>query len=197
MQIPTLENINKEIWNLIESGVNDITSSFHFPSLSTISLDGNPTSRTVVLRSVNYEKKTMSFNTDIRSSKWQEMNKNANISMHIYDFNKKTQIRIVGQAMLNYNNKAWEDAWNSSTIMGKECYSTPCNPSTIIDNPEIIDKNIKDIKFKSDELDQFKVNFGRIDIKIMSIDWLYLLHTGHRRAKFTYNENIEMVWLAP
>ena len=36
MQIPTLENINKEIWNLIESGVNDITSSFHFPSLSTI-----------------------------------------------------------------------------------------------------------------------------------------------------------------
>ena len=33
--------------------------------------------------------------------------------------------------------------------MGKECYSTPCNPSTIIDNPEIIDKNIKDIKFKS------------------------------------------------
>ena len=110
MQIPTLENINKEIWNLIESGVNDITSSFHFPSLSTISLDGNPTSRTVVLRSVNYEKKTMSFNTDIRSSKWQEMNKNANISMHIYDFNKKTQIRIVGQAMLNYNNKAWEDA---------------------------------------------------------------------------------------
>ena len=86
---------------------------------------------------------------------------------------------------------------NSSTIMGKECYSTPCNPSTIIDNPEIIDKNIKDIKFKSDELDQFKVNFGRIDIKIRSIDWLYLLHTGHRRAKFTYNKNIEMVWLAP
>ena len=192
MQIPTLENINKEIWNLIESGVNDITSSFHFPSLSTITLDGNPTSRTVVLRSVNYEKKIMQMNNFSNN-----YNKNANISMHIYDFNKKTQIRIVGQAMLNYNNKAWEDAWNSSTIMGKECYSTPCNPSTIIDNPEIIDKNIKDIKFKSDELDQFKVNFGRIDIKIRSIDWYYLLHTNPGRAKFTYNKNIEMVWLAP
>ena len=58
-------------------------------------------------------------------------------------------------------------------------------------------KNIKDIKLISNELDKFKVNFGRVNINIKSIDWLYLLYSGHRRAKFTYNEGIEMSWLAP
>ena len=197
MEITSLNVIHKQIWNLLENGINDASSSFHFPNLATIDIDGNPTSRTVVLRSINYDKKTISFNTDIRSNKWLEMNKNSNVHIHIYDFNKKIQIRIRGQAVLSYNNKDWDDAWNASTIMGKECYSTPCNPSTIIDDPEIIDKNIKDIKLISNELDKFKVNFGRVNINIKSIDWLYLLHSGHRRAKFTYNEEIEMSWLAP
>ena len=82
----------------MKNGINDISSTFRFPNLATIILDMNPTSRTIVLRSVNY----------------------------------------------------------------------------------------KD-----------KVIFGRVDIHIEWIDWLYLLHTGHRRAKFSYDTKIKMNWLAP
>ena len=191
----SLNSIHEEIWNLMKNGIDDISSAFHFPNLSTINLDGYPTSRTVVLRSVNYENKVISFNTDIRSNKWVELKKNKNASIHIYDFKNKTQVRLFCSAFLNYNNKNWDEAWNSSTNMSKECYATPYKPSSIIDNPENIDININNLKNK--ELEIYKVNFGRVDLCIKSIDWLYLLHSGHRRAQFNYKKQTEMNWLAP
>lgn len=191
----SLENIHKEIWSHIENGISDTSSAFHFPSLSTINLQGHPTSRTVVLRYADIKKKIISFNTDIRSQKWSEIKKNKNILIHIYDFKKKTQIRITGLAKLNYKNKNWENAWNITSDMSKECYSTPHSPSINIENPKDIDVNIKNIN--KSELNQYKINFGRIDISVKKIDWLYLIHSGHRRASFTYKNNIQMNWVAP
>ena len=195
MQNLSLENIPKEIWSHLKNGIKDISSAFHFPSLSTINLDGYPTSRTVILRNIDFKKKLISFNTDIRSQKWFEMKNNNNILLHIYDFKNKTQLRITGKAFLNYKNKNWDNAWNSLSIMSKECYSSPHSPSIYIENPKDIDQNIKTIK--KDCLDKYKINFGRIDVEVKIIDWLYLLHSGHRRAKFTYNKKLKMTWLAP
>ena len=50
MQNLSLNSILEEIWNLLKNAIDDISSAFHFPNLATISLDMNPTSRTVVLR---------------------------------------------------------------------------------------------------------------------------------------------------
>ena len=56
----------------------------------------------------------------------------------------------------------------------------------------------KFIEIKNTDLDIYKANFGRVEIKIHCIDWLYLKHTGHRRAKFEYKNNkCNMSWLAP
>ena len=52
-------------------------------------------------------------------------------------------------------------------------------------------------KIKTENYEKYKVNFGRVDIKIYSLDWLYLIHSGHRRAKFIYDKEISMVWIAP
>ena len=50
---------------------------------------------------------------------------------------------------------------------------------------------------EGENYEKYKVNFGRVDIKIYSLDWLYLIHSGHRRAKFIYDKEISMVWIAP
>jgi pyridoxamine 5'-phosphate oxidase len=195
MKILSLNTIHEEIWDYLENGIKDTSSSFHFPIVSSIDANGNPSTRTVVLRRVNKKNKIISFNTDIRSNKWIEIKHNKNVSVHIYDFSKKTQIRIKGTANLNYENEKWLTAWNSTPNMSRECYASPYPPSIVIKNPEDIDKNIKTIKHE--ELDKYKENFGTIDIHIKSIDWLYLLYSGHRRAQFTYKQNINMVWIAP
>ena len=106
-----------------------------------------------------------------------------------------SQIRILGKAIVNYKNKIWESAWNSTRRMSRECYSTPYSPSTVISKPEDIDLNLK--KIKTEDYEKYKINFGRIDIHIYSLDWLYLVHSGHRRAKFIYDKEVSMVWIAP
>lgn len=190
-----LKNIHSQVWEDFKDGVKNTKSSFHFPVISTIDKDGFPSSRTVVLRKIDKKNKIISFNTDIRSNKWLEIKDNEKISVNIYDTNKKTQIRILGIGVLNYNNTRWNSAWESTPNMSRECYSTPYSPSTIIKEPEDIDNYLKNITDK--EFKKFKVNFGRIDVHIHTLDWLYLIHSGHRRAKFTYDKKISMNWLAP
>ncbi|MFP6779347.1 MAG: pyridoxamine 5'-phosphate oxidase family protein [Alphaproteobacteria bacterium] len=190
-----LKNIHSQVWEDFKDGVKNTKSSFHFPVISTIDKDGFPSSRTVVLRKIDKKNKIISFNTDIRSNKWNEIINNNKVSVSIYDTSKKTQIRILGKAIVNYKNKIWESAWNSTPRMSRECYSTPYSPSTVISKPEDIDLNLK--KIKTEDYEKYKINFGRIDIHIYSLDWLYLVHSGHRRAKFIYDKEVSMVWIAP
>ena len=190
-----LKNIHSQVWEDFKDGVKNTKSSFHFPVISTIDKDGFPSSRTVVLRKIDKKNKIISFNTDIRSNKWNEIINNNKVSVSIYDTSKKTQIRILGKAIVNYKNKIWESAWNSTPRMSRECYSTPYSPSTVISKPEDIDLNLK--KIKTEDYEKYKINFERIDIHIYSLDWLYLVHSGHRRAKFIYDKEVSMVWIAP
>ena len=195
MKKMSLNTIHNKIWEDLEEGVSNSKSGFHFPVISTIDKNGYPSSRTVVLRKIEKKNKIISFNTDIRSKKWLEIKNNNKVSVNIYDAIKKTQIRIIGNGILNYNNENWDNAWESTPNMSRECYSTPYSPSTIIQEPEDIDNNLKNIK--DQEFENFKLNFGRIDLYIHTLDWLYLIHTGHRRAQFIYGSKISMTWLAP
>ena len=60
-------------WTLIEEGVRDRRSIFHLPTVASISVDGSPTIRTVVLRGVNVSERSLRFHTDRRSAKFLEL----------------------------------------------------------------------------------------------------------------------------
>ena len=80
--------------------------------------------------------------------------------------------------------------------MSKICYSSLFPPSSKIADPMETDNLIKNIK--REQIEKGKKNFGRINVKINKIDWLYLHHTGHRRALFKLHKNyIDMSCIAP
>ena len=196
MDIMNLDLVHNDIWDKLVDGVKKSSSAFHYANISTLNNSGIPTSRTVVLREVNKLKKTICFNTDIRSLKWKELQNKSKLSLLIYDSKLKTQLRIMGKSILHYQDEDWNKAWNNTSNNSRECYASPYSPSIIIDDPNIIDKKFREIK--NTNLDQFKENFGRVEIKIISIDWLFLKHSGHRRAIFEYKDNkCNMNWLAP
>jgi len=192
-----LNIVHNNIWNLLLEGVKKSNSPFHYAGICTINNEGFPTSRTIVVRDINKTKKTLCFNTDIRSSKWKELkNTSTKVSLLLYNNILKTQIRISGKSILHYQDADWETAWRNTTDNSRECYASPYSPSIIIKQPNKIDQ--KFIEIKNTDLDIYKANFGRVEIKIHCIDWLYLKHTGHRRAKFEYKNNkCNMSWLAP
>ena len=192
----TLKQILKKIWSLLENGVPDGKSVFHIATLSTINSMGKPATRSVVIREVNKSKKIISFNTDIRSKKWEELIVNPSSTLHFYDPSLKIQIRISGTSLLYHNNNLSKKAWSQSESMSQVCYVTPLSPGKIIDSPEYTDQFIKEYNQKEQE--QGIINFGRINLVVSEIEWIYLVHTGHRRAKFIFGKkDIKMFWIAP
>ena len=91
MKNMTLNEIYNLIWDDLNDGVKNTKSAFHYPIISTIDKNGYPSSRTVVLRKIDKENNIISFNTDIRSDKWLEIQNNNKISVNIYEPDKKIQ----------------------------------------------------------------------------------------------------------
>ena len=54
-----------------------------------------------------------------------------------------------------------------------------------------------DFKFTMKESEARYENITVIQCKIKSIEWLYLVAKGHRRAWIDYNKNKNHVWLVP
>ena len=82
----------KEILGLIQRAVKDRKSGFHNFVLAT-SFDNKPDARTVVLRGFNSEKMELSFHSDLRSQKINQLNKNKNVCLVFYDEKKKNSTK--------------------------------------------------------------------------------------------------------
>ena len=74
-----LDLIYNEIWTSLIRGKKDSKSEFHQCYVSTYS-DDYPSLRTVVLRHANKDNLTISFHTDIRSNKINNINDNSELS---------------------------------------------------------------------------------------------------------------------
>ena len=194
-----LDEILNTIWNLLIIGKSKAKSEFHQGYISTFA-DDFPSIRTVVLRHVSKSCNTISFHTDSRSKKIDELNNNRKISMLFYDHSKKIQLKISGNAEMHNMDDVSKDAWSQSKSFSKKCYIVKKAPGSLSDVPTsgYIDKHEKSLP-DTKILESGYKNFTKITIQIAYIEWLYLHRDGHRRAFFKYNNKnlIEKNWLTP
>ena len=194
-----LDLIYNEIWTSLIRGKKDSKSEFHQCYVSTYS-DDYPSLRTVVLRHANKENLTISFHTDIRSNKINNINDNPNITVLLYSHDQKIQIQIKGRAEINNQNDRTSEAWKNIRPFSKKCYIVEKAPGTKSDIPlsgylPEHEKTLPDDEFLKNGYN----NFALIDIKIEKLEWLYLHRYGHRRALFEIkNKEIKnKQWLTP
>ena len=83
----------EEILGLIQRGVKDRKSGFHNFVLATSSFKNEPDARTVVLRGFDSEKMEISFHSDLRSQKINQLIKNKNVCLVFYDEKKKNSTK--------------------------------------------------------------------------------------------------------
>ena len=183
--------IYNHIWTFLEKGVTDRNSAFHTPTLITLE-DDYAAARTLVLRGVDKESKTLRFHTDKRSKKIEQINVNQNALIHIYSQHDKLQLRFRSNLSLHINESLVDEAWEKSYGMSKICYQVSDTPGSVIESPD-------GYKYSPEENDDGKDNFIVILAKIFEIEWLYLSCDGHRRAKFTHKKSnkLDVTWLVP
>ena len=188
--------ILEEEWRNIQTGIKTSKHDYHSFVLST-TRNNNPDSRTVILRAFDLEDLSIWFNTDKRSKKILDLNKNPQISALFYDRSRRVQLRISGSASVDDKSQSNQEIWNSMSPESKLCYMGPYAPSEPLVNyaPNIIvEKSAHEVSDDEDALGLTR--FCRIRINLNSLDWLQLDHKGHKRLEFNFNEEIEYGWIA-
>ena len=190
-------SLNKA-WAVIEPGALKRASPAHTPVVATIGLDGFPQQRVMVLRAANRDKRLLRFHTDIRSDK---IKQKGPASVLMYDAAEKVQLRLAGQITVQSEGAEVDAAWRDSTTFARRCYMAHTAPGSIAAEPNSgLPGWIEGQQPSEQQLTEYRPNFALLWLSVTTIEWLYLANSGHRRAKWIWNDSALLwsgCWLVP
>ena len=189
----SLDAILATALDLFGHAVGDRHSPFHTPTVGTVTRDGVPSVRTVVLRRFDPDQRRLGFNTDRRSHKIDEIAFTPRVGVHVYDRDRKIQVRLAGQAAVHWTDSVADQAWAASRPFSRACYRIePGTGSVIGDGGAFVIPEPRQDDHGRDQFAAVSVTFDRLE-------WLYLAASGHRRAEFVWNADgvLDANWLAP
>ena len=185
----TLEETLQVADSILSDAVDNSKTLFH--TLVVSSFDGSKiSSRVMVLREFDINKRIMRFHTDYRAPKIKQFSNKSIATVVGYDPNIKVQIKLHGKINVHQNNDISQKAWEASTNRSRKCYSVKGGSSKLIENP-----NEYDIK-EYDAEDGYK-NFSVLIFSFDSLEFLYLKRSGHRRAIHSWDDDLVSNWLVP
>ena len=202
MDTPDLESLLTDVRTMLRRSVVDAKHEWHLPVVSTIDLQGRPTSRTVVLRRVEWEDGSapiLTFHTDVRSRKPSELQAASDIAWLFYDRRRKVQLRVSGVARIHHRDAIADEGWERTSLSSRRCYLAPNPPSMILKS---WDPNLP-AELRKASPDQAASEAGRDAFAVVStsvglMERLELHHDGHLRSQWTWSGgSVQGDWLAP
>ncbi|MEL6360942.1 MAG: pyridoxamine 5'-phosphate oxidase family protein [Pseudomonadota bacterium] len=189
----TLDEIEADIWSVLARATHDRHSGFRWVSLASVSENGGPQVRTLVLRRVCKATQQFTMFTDSRSQKVAELTANSAASLLFFDRKSMVQIRASGDATVDQASDRWREERSSLSEASLSDYRSVQSPGTPIAVP-----NQAATEDKSIDLTDLGLHFAMIVFQVRTIDWLSLSRTGHRRAVFRYIDDARTAgWLTP
>ena len=174
---------------ILTDAVPNAKTLFHTPVVS-LSNGRDISSRVMVLREFDLDKRILRFHTDNRAAKIQVINESNLASVVGYDPDLKVQIKMTGNVDVHINDKVTEDAWNESTPRSKKCYSVKGGSSKVINDPT-------DYDIKEFNVENGYQNFAVLVFNFDALEFLFLKSTGHRRAIHKWDKDLKSSWLVP
>lgn len=186
-----LDAVLHTAWLMLVDGATDRRAVAHTPTVVTISKDGRPRARTVVLRGCERETYRLRFHTDQRSPKIAELRNDPRAMLHVYDPGAKVQLQLDCRAELHIADGVAAAAWEAAQPMSRICYQVAAVPGTEIETPALA-------QFDPDATNGGGDNFMAVTLNVEAIEWLFLDARGHRRARFTRaGDGWNGSWLVP
>ncbi|HLV91947.1 MAG TPA: pyridoxamine 5'-phosphate oxidase [Aequorivita sp.] len=158
-------------------------------TVSTISEDGFPKSRVVLLK--KYDEYGFYFYTNYESEKGRAISKNNKISLSFFWPNMERQVLINGIA----EKTSVEDSTNyfHSRPKGSQLGAIASAQSSVIDSREVLEQNLQNLQKQYENKEIPKPdNWGGFLIKPVSIEfWQGRANRLHDRIRYTWNEELE------
>jgi 3-hydroxyisobutyrate dehydrogenase len=178
-----LTAIDEGVWQLLQQAVGTYKAPFHNAVIATVNGDV-PDVRTVVLRRVVSTERTLFFHTDTRSPKIKQLQEQPMLTWLFYDAGLRMQLRCYARAVIHTNDAVADFGWEHARLPSKLCYTLATAPGTLLDEPDLIDLNRKEVE--PELLETARSYFAVVETKVDSLDWVFLHHQGNRRAYFDY-----------
>ena len=130
-------------FDLFKSWMTDALEHVSEPNafvLSTVNVEGKPSSRVLLLRDL--DDKGFNFFTNYNSQKSQDIESNPHVCMNFFWYESERQVRVSGR-IEKLSSEASEDYFSSRPYESKiGAWSSP--QSSVIDSREVLNKNVKD-----------------------------------------------------
>lgn len=182
--VTTLDGVLKRVWGRLAQAGNESAEI----TFATVSPDGLPEVRTVVLRDTDRESGLLEVYTDLQSDKIASLRATPHASMMLWDADLRLQIRVRCDVTILTGENVM-DRWRAIPDHSKLSYGITPPPGQVIDDSKAYTK--------SPDPDVFAV----LSCRVTAIDAVHL-GRPHRRASFVHDAGSSdgdwvANWLAP
>lgn len=179
----TTEGLWAKLWRTLAEGVENAGHPARRPTFATVSPDGWPEARTVVLRTADPHEGIVAVHTDLHSDKMNSLQASPRAALHVWVPEDDLQIRLQAEVTI-VSGEATRLLWQTIPDHAQQSYGVVPPPGTPI-------KDALDY-VKSPDPDTFAV----LSCEITAVD---LVHLGaaHRRAQFSRVRHWQGQWLSP
>lgn len=186
-----LARVLEGLWSLLEHGVDDRHHSFRTPALATIVPDAGCTLRTVVLRTVDRDRRSLRFYCDARSPKLDQIRADPRVAFLFHDHIRQVQVRADAQAEIHLDGLLAERCWATLDPSNRINYAADLPPGTVIPAPSQ--------RPAPSDPETGRANFAVAECLVRHMEWLELDSQGHRRAGFSWDDagRLDAAWLEP
>ncbi len=178
-----LDTLYDHAWQRLVRGVHDRHAPARHPTLATVSPEGLPKARTVVLRAADRSQGRLEIHTNLHSSKIADLMARPVAALHVWDHGSRLQIRVEADVEIA-SGAAVADTWARVPDRSRTAYSSSHTPGHPIPSALAYDN----------EPDQSV--FAVLQLNMRALDLLHL-GTDHRRAQFTRERDWAGQWLVP
>ena len=179
----THEGTLKKVWDTLGRGVADAKHPARRPTLATISPNGWPAARTVVLRAADRDDAKVTLHTDLYSDKIKSLTSTPRLALHVWDAEQDLQIRLRADVII-LSGPETRGLWDKIPDHAQQSYGVTPPPGTSIDEALAYVK-------KPDPS-----TFAILQCAVAHID---VVHLGedHRRCCFSRDRQWHGQWLSP
>ncbi|WP_108815643.1 pyridoxamine 5'-phosphate oxidase family protein [Loktanella sp. Alg231-35] len=171
------------LWATLARGVADADHPARRPTFATVSSDGWPEARTIVLRSADPQAAEITVHTDLFSDKIKSLTKTPRAALHVWDESQQLQIRLQTEVSIQSGAKT-SALWDKIPDHAQQSYGVTPSPGTVIDGA------LGYLK------EPDPATFALLICRVMHVDAVHL-GAVHRRVSFSRARHWDGQWLSP
>ncbi|MFE4544266.1 pyridoxamine 5'-phosphate oxidase family protein [Arthrobacter sp. NPDC056727] len=194
-----MDHEQQELLRFIWGSLGEATTkrtSFTLAYLATVDANNAPRLRGLILRGFDAEEGSVSFTTNTKSAKADEIRRNPLVALAAIDSDAGVQLRMDGRAEIVEDPAERQRAWDALGPQTRVLYRSPLTPGAPLESNPGTDSSAAHSS-ESKENAEFE-RFAWVRVRLEQLDWLDISSKTHKRCRFIREGNHwASEWIAP